>query len=77
MGWLEKKTKEILPRRSTMVFGVEQQWLADLVDMQKFQRYNSGFGYLFCVIYVFFQICLCGPHNKKQKTVVKLWMPSK
>ena len=38
---------------ATKVFGVDKQWQADWVDMQKFRRYNSVFGYVLCVINVF------------------------
>ena len=63
MGWLEKEPTYTLhkparknyTRWATEVFGVDKQRQANLVDMQKFQRYNSGFGYLLCVIDVFFK----------------------
>ena len=56
-----------------MVFSIDQQWQADLVDMQKFQRYNSGFGYLLCVIDVLSKYAFVVPIKKIQKkTVVEL-----
>ena len=84
MSWLKKEpvytmhkpTRKNYTWRATNVFCVDKQWQADLGDMQKFQRYNSGFGYLLCVIDVFFQIRFGGPHHTK-KPVVKLWTPSK
>ena len=58
VSWLEKEpvytlhkpARKNYTRRATKVFGVDKQWQADLVDMQKFRRYNSGFGYLLCDI---------------------------
>ena len=68
----QARQKKNFRHQSTVVFGVDQQWQADLVDVQKFRQYYSGFWYLLCVIDVFFPIRLCGPHKKM---VIKLWIP--
>ena len=73
MRWLEKEPVYTLHKparknytlQATKVFGVDKQWQADLVDMQKFRRYNSGFGYLLCVIDVFSKFAFVIPIKKK------------
>ena len=54
VGWLVKEPTYTLHkpvrknynRQATKVFGVDKQWQADLVGIQKFRRYNNRFGYI-------------------------------
>ena len=50
---LHKQARRHFPRNHTHVQGIDDQWQADLVDMQEFSRHNSGTKYLLTVIDVF------------------------
>ena len=52
---LHKPTKRRFPRRRVVVYGIDHQWQADLVDLAKLSSYNKGFKYLLTCIDVLSQ----------------------
>ena len=50
---LHKGVRKRFPRRSTIVSGYGKQLQADLIDMQKLKKENSGFSFILTVIDVF------------------------
>jgi hypothetical protein len=50
---LHKPTRRRFPRRRVVVYGIDHQWQADLVDLAKLSSYNKGFKYLLTCIDVF------------------------
>ena len=56
--WLKKEPSYTLHRpvrrkfktRPVMVYEIDEQWQADLVDLQKISKYNKGFKHLLVVI---------------------------
>ena len=47
---LHKPRRKRFATLPTLVFGVDEQWQMDLVDMQKLSKWNKGFKYLLTVI---------------------------
>ena len=47
---LHKPTRRRFPRRRVVVYGIDHQWQADLVDLAKLSSYNKGFKYLLTCI---------------------------
>ena len=47
---LHKPTRRRFPRRKVLVFGIDHQWQADLVDVAKLASYNSGHKYILTCI---------------------------
>jgi hypothetical protein len=47
---LHKSTRRRFPRRQVVVYGIDHQWQADLVDLGKLASYNKGFKYLLTCI---------------------------
>jgi hypothetical protein len=43
---LHNPTRRRFPRRRVVVYGIDHQWQADLVDLAKLSSYNKGFKYL-------------------------------
>ena len=50
---LHKPARRNFKRNPTIVGGIDQQWQADLADMQAISRFNNGTKYLLTVIDVF------------------------
>ena len=50
---LHKPIKRNITRRRVIVNNIDKIWAADLVDMQKFSKWNRGYKYLMMVIDVF------------------------
>lgn len=50
---LHKPGRNHFPTLPTLVFGIDQQWDIDLVDLQKLAKWNKGTKYLLTVIDVF------------------------
>lgn len=50
---LHKPIKRKFSRRVTVVAAIDQQWQADLADVQTLAPHNNGFRYLLCCIDVF------------------------
>jgi hypothetical protein len=47
---LHKPTRRRFPRRQVVVYGIDHQWQAELVDLGKLASYNKGFKYLLTCI---------------------------
>ena len=47
---LHNPTRRRFPRRRMVVYGIDHQWQADLVDLAKLSSYNKGFKYLLTCI---------------------------
>ena len=72
--WLEKQssfkkfkpvTKKRFKRRQTVVDGMDEQWQADLADMQKYSGENKGFRYVLICIDVLSRYVLAAPLKSK------------
>lgn len=50
---LHKPIRNKFKRNQTIVFGVDDTWQADLVDVQKYSKENNGYKFLLSVIDVF------------------------
>ena len=50
---LHKPVRKRFPTAPTLVFGRDEQWQMDLVDMQKLNKLNKGYKYMLTVIDVF------------------------
>ena len=60
MKWIEKLADELhkpirrnFPRRRVVVKHIDDTWCSDLVEMQKFSKWNKGYRYLLMVLDVF------------------------
>ena len=62
---LHRQIRKKFQRNHTHVQGIDDQWQADLVDMQELSRYNSGTKYLLTVIDVFSKFAWVLPLRKK------------
>ena len=68
---LHKPRRKRFATLPTLTFGIDEQWQMDLVDMQKFSRYNKGVKYLLTVIDVFSKRAWAEPiKNKSAKEMV-------
>jgi hypothetical protein len=47
---LHKPARRRFTRRPVVVYGIDLQWQADLVDLAKLSSYNKGFKYLLTCI---------------------------
>ena len=63
---LHKPTRRRFPTLRVLVFGPDEQWAADLIDVQKLKRDNKGTNYLLTVVDVFSKYAWVLP--LKQKT---------
>lgn len=48
-----KQPRKNFPRRKTKMVKIDNLWQIDLSDMQKLEKHNKGYRYLFCVIDTF------------------------
>ena len=62
---LHKPTRRRFPRRRVVVYGIDHQWQADLVDLAKLSSYNKGFKYLLTCIDVLSRYALVVPLTDK------------
>lgn len=68
---LHKPTRRRFRRNPTIVGGIDKQWQADLVDMTRLSRKNSGYNYILMVIDCFSRFAWALPIKKKDgKTMV-------
>jgi len=68
---LHKPIRKRFKRRKVIVGGIDQQWQADLADMQHLAKQNNQKKYLLCVIDVFSKYSWVVPiPNKTGKTLV-------
>ena len=69
---LHKPRRKRFPTAPVVVYGIDEQWAADLVEVQKLARYNKGMRYLLTVIDVFSKYAWVRPlPNKTGKEVQK------
>ena len=62
---LHKPTRRRFPTLRVLVFGPDEQWAADLVDVQNIKRQNKGTNYLLTVVDVFSKFAWVVPLKKK------------
>ena len=62
---LHKPVRKRFPTTPTLVFGPNEQWQMDLVDMQKLSKWNKGYKYLLTVIDVFSKVAWAEPIKSK------------
>lgn len=68
---LHKPVRYNFKRRRTIVGGIDHQWQADLIDVQKLKRHNDGYSYLLTVIDVFSKYAWIRPlKNKTASSVI-------
>ena len=69
---LHKPNTRNFQKRSVVTNGIDEIWAADLVEMQKFSKWNKGVKYLLMVIDVFSKYgWIRGLKDKKTETVSK------
>ena len=69
---LHKPITRNFQKRSVVSNGIDEIWAADLVEMQKFSKWNKGIKYLLMVIDVFSKYgWIRGLKDKKTETVSK------
>ena len=62
---LHKPVRKRFPTAPTLVFGRDEQWQMDLVDMQKLSKWNKGYKYMLTVIDVFSKVGWAEPLKTK------------
>ena len=62
---LHKPTRRHFPTLRVLVFGPDEQWEADLIDVQKLKRENKGTNYLLTVVDVFSKYAWVLPIKQK------------
>ena len=62
---LHKPVRKRFPTAPTLVFGRDEQWQMDLVDMQKLSKWNKGYKYMLTVIDVFSKVAWAEPLKTK------------
>ena len=67
---LHKPIRKRFQRRKTIVAGIDQQWQADLADMQHLMKQNKRNRYLLCVIDVFSKFAWVVPIKDKTGTTL-------
>lgn len=69
---LHKSTRRKFPRRSVILFGINDLCQADLVEMIPYARINKGYKYILVIINTFSKYVYCEPvKNKSGKEVSK------
>lgn len=63
---LHKDRKYRFRRNRVVAFSKDYQWMADLVDMQKFSKENFGYKYILMVIDIFTKYAWARPTTTKQ-----------
>ena len=62
---LHKPARRRFPTLRVLVFGPDEQWAADLVDVQKLKKQNKGINYLLTVVDVFSKMAWVIPIKQK------------
>ena len=75
---LHKPRRRRFPTLPTKVFSINEQFVMDLVDLQKLAKYNNGYKYLLTVIDVFSKYAWVEPLKSKRATALfdalqRLW----
>ena len=47
---LHRPRRKRFPKARVMVYGIDHQWVADLIDVQRLSRHNKGYKFLLTVI---------------------------
>jgi transposase InsO family protein len=68
---LHKPARKNFTRQRVLVGGIDEQWQADLVDMQEFSKSNQGYRYLLVVIDVFSKYAWVAVLKSKTGPVVR------
>ena len=68
---LHKPTRRRFTRRRVVVYGIDHQWQADLVDLAKLSSYNKGFKYLLTCIDVLSRYAWVVPLKDKTGKTLK------
>ena len=63
---LHKPARRHFPTLRVLVFGPDEQWAADLVDVQKLKKQNKGVNYLLTVVDVFSKYAWSYPSSKRR-----------
>ena len=67
---LHKPVRKNFQRRRVTVGGIDHQWQADLIDIQRLKKYNEHYSYLLCVIDVFSKYAWVVPLKNKTGTTL-------
>ena len=62
---LHKPRRRNFPTAPVVVFGIDEQWAADLVEVQTLAKYNKGARYILTVVAVFSKYAWVRPLKKK------------
>ena len=62
---LHKPARKRFVRNKILVGGIDQQWQADLADMQELRKFNDGYGYILTVIDCFSKFAWAVPIKTK------------
>ena len=62
---LHKPARRNFPRRKVIVKGLNEYWQADLIEMQKYSKFNKGYRYILAVIDVFSKFAWTRPIKSK------------
>ena len=68
---LHKPTRRRFPRRQVLVYGIDHQWQADLVEVGKLASYNKGYRYLLTCIDVLSRFAWVVPIKDKTGKTLK------
>ncbi|KAF0146949.1 MAG: putative uncharacterized transposon-derived protein F54H12.3-like [Ignavibacteria bacterium] len=69
---LHKSSRKNFTRNPTVVGGIDQQWQADLADMQAIAKLNKGYNYILTVIDIFSKYAWAVPvKNKGSKEMLE------
>lgn len=67
---LHRPIRRNFQRNATVVYGIDDQWQADLVDMQEWRNENRGYNYLLTCIDIFSKYAWVRPLKSKSGTDV-------
>ncbi|GFW87421.1 uncharacterized transposon-derived protein F54H12.3 [Trichonephila clavipes] len=68
---LHKPARRRFKRNRVLVGGIEEQFQADLLDLQSLSQYNNGYKYLLTCIDVFSKYATIPLRDKKSKSILK------
>src|SRR5579871_6654317 len=68
---VHKQARKVFTRNKTIVKGIDDQWQADLADMQYYAKDNDGYKYILTVIDIFSKFAWAIPvKNKSAQTIL-------
>ena len=67
---LHKPARINYPRNRVMVYGIDEQFQADLVDMSMYEEFNDGYKFMLTCIDIFSKYAWCIPLKNKSGPVV-------